>query len=182
MRPDQLLADLRAGGARAQLARERLSAGETGGRDAHATERADIAAALVATLRPGDHEVARWLLEQEVAAHAAAGHGASETLYALVAAVARFADPDDALLLWRAREATPETRAGVDVEQLARAGVERVRVRLGTLARGGGQRGMEAGRALAWLEAGVAGGALDALADYFAWSDERFGLAAEGPV
>ncbi|HEY7781643.1 MAG TPA: hypothetical protein VIC85_15660 [Ktedonobacterales bacterium] len=186
MRPERILADLRAGGERARATRERLAGSEAGagaeGHDAHAVERAEVAAALVATLRPNDHAIARWLLEREVDAKAAAGHGSSEALYALVAAVARFADPDDAILLWRAREATPETRAGVDVEQLARAGVERVRARLAALARAGGERGIEAARALAWLEAGVAGGALEALADYFMWSDERFGLAAEGPV
>jgi hypothetical protein len=181
MRPERILADLRAGGTRALAARERLG-GATPAVQSTAATRAEVAAALVATLRPDDHDAARWLLEREVEAHVAAGHGASEALYALVAAVARFADPDDALLLWRAHEATPETRAGVDVEQLARAGVERVRTRLAALARAGGARGIEAARALAWLEAGVAGGTLDALADYFAWSDERFGLAAEGPV
>ena len=61
--------------------------------------------------------------------------------YLLVAALARFGRPGRRDLLWRAREATPETRAGVDVEQLARAGVERVRARLAALARAGGERG-----------------------------------------
>jgi hypothetical protein len=182
----RLLADLRAGEARAARARAQVACAvnpaDTAGSDTHAALRAEVAAALIGALGPRDHEVVRWLLEQEVAAHEAAGQGASETLYALVAAVARFASPEDALLLWRAREATPATRAGMDVEQLARAGVERVRMRLRALAAVGGLRGSEAQRALAWFEEGLAAGALDDLAGYFAWSDERFGLAVRGPV
>ncbi len=184
--PESLLADLRAGGARAATARAQLACAAAPttrpGYDAHSALRAEVAAALIGALSPGDHEVMRWLLEQEIAAHEAAGQGASDTLYALVAATARFASPEDALLLWRAREATPATRAGMDVEQLARAGVERVRVRLRALVAADGPRGSEAQRALAWFEEGLAAGALDDLAGYFAWSDERFGLAVRGPV
>lgn len=183
MTPQQILADLRDAGQRRDAARARLAHDSHSPADpARANLRARVGAALITSLRPTDHAVARWLLGQEVAAHAAAGQGAGEMLYALVAAVARFADPADALLLWQAHEATPETRAGVDVEQLARAGVERVRVRLRSLAAEGGEHGTEAARALAWFDEGLAQGALDDLPSYFAWSDERFGLLAEGPV
>ncbi|HEY7832453.1 MAG TPA: hypothetical protein VIG30_02705 [Ktedonobacterales bacterium] len=190
MPPDRLLAALRAGGERAATARAALAhasdpsalAAPAAAADQHVAARASVTAALIASLQPADHAVARWLLEQEVAAHAAAGQGASETLYSLVAAVARFGDPQDALLLWYAHDATPDTRAGVDVEQLARAGVERVRARLRELTAAGGRRSASAARALAWFDDGIVGGALDDLAAYFAWSDERFGLTLHAPV
>lgn len=172
--PEMLLAALRAGGHDANTARAAL--------DRNDSLRAEVAALLAASLRPTDRSIARELLEQEIAAHEAAGHGASETLYTLIAAVARYADPDDVLLLWRARQATPETRAGMDVEQLARAGIERVRRRLTTLAHGPEPRASEARQALEWLESGVASGALDDLPGYFAWADERFGLHISGPT
>lgn len=124
----------------------------------------------------------RWLLRHETAALRAAGHGASEALYTLVAALARFGRPADALLIAQAGAATPETRAGVDVEQLARAGVEPVRRWLrGVIERGGSER-RDAAEALAWLEEGAASGALDDLAAYFTWADERFGLHVSGPA
>jgi hypothetical protein len=190
MPPDRLLADLRAGGEHAAAARVALAhaggpaalAAPAAVADPHAAARASVTAALIASLQPSDHAVARWLLEQEVAAHEAAGEGASETLYSLVAAVARFGDPQDALLLWYAHDATPDTREGVDVEQLARAGVERVRARLRALAVAHGRRGATAARALTWFDKGIASGALDDLAAYFAWSDERFGLTLHAPV
>lgn len=184
--PDVLLADLRAGGRRAEAARAWLAFPS---RDASAkiheraaARRAEVATLLAASLRPGDTLIARWLLEQEIAAHEAAGRGASETLFTLVAAVARYADPDDVLLLWRARQATAETRAGVDVEQAFRGGVERVRRRLQTLIRQQGARTREAAEALEWLESGVSQGAAEDLPGYFAWADERFGLHISGPT
>lgn len=183
MTPRQLLAALRAGGDTAAGARHSLAClPAPGPTDAHGPLRAQVADALIGSLLPSDRPVARWLLEQEVAARRAAGHGASEALYALVAALARFGDPDDALLIWQAHEATAETRAGVDVEHLARAGVERVRTRLRALAARGDTGGADARRALAWLDEGMAAGALDDLAAYFAWSDERFGLVTGAPV
>lgn len=172
--PETLLAALRAGGPGADPARIALAQ--------DGSMRAAVTMLLAASLRPTDRPIARELLEQEIAAHEAAGHGASETLYTLIAAVARYADPDDVLLLWRARQATPETRSGMDVEQLARAGVEHVRRRLITLAHGSGPRASEARQALEWLESGVATGALDDLPGYFAWADERFGLHISGPT
>ncbi|MGH2514016.1 MAG: hypothetical protein ACRDHP_00010 [Ktedonobacterales bacterium] len=172
--PDMLLAALRIGGPDADAARAALN---------HDSGiRAGVASLLAASLRPTDTSIARELLTQEIAAHEVAGHGASETLYTLIAAVARYADPDDVLLLWRARQATPETRTGIDVEQLARAGIERVRRWLTTLARGPEPRASEARQALKWLESGVAAGALDDLPGYFAWADERFGLHISGPT
>jgi hypothetical protein len=175
-----LLAELRAGGATDEAARARLAYAPA---DAErATLRADVARALASDLRPSDHLLARWLLEQEIAAHEAVGSGASETLYTLIAAVARYADPDDVLLLWRARNATPQTREGVDVEQAARAGVERVRRRLRALADRGGPRAREAAEALEWLEQGLAVGIADDLPGYFAWADERFGVRVCGPT
>lgn len=186
LRPDALLAGLRTGGQQAEAARAALA---FPGRDASAEaceraagQRTEVATLLAASLRPGDKPVARWLLEQEIAAHEAAGHGATETLFTLVAAVARYADPDDVLLLWRGRQATPETRTGVDVEQAFRGGVERVRRRLQTLVRQQGARAREAAEALAWLESGVSQGAAEDLPGYFAWADERFGLHISGPT
>lgn len=183
MTPDRLLAALRAGDERTDAARAALAhPGDPAEAVARSAGRAGVTAALLASLRPTDHAIARWLLEQEAAAHEAAAQGASDTLYSLVAAVARFGDAQDVLLLWRAHDATPETRDGVDVEQLARAGVDRVRTRLIQLVATGGRRGQEAARALAWFDAGIAAGALEDLAAYFAWSDERFGLALHAPV
>lgn len=167
MRPDLALAALRSGEDAAP-----------GGSDA----RAEVTRLLAGSLQPGDHAIARRLLEREVAALALIGRGATETLYTLVAIVARYADPEDAPLIWRARMATTETRAGVDVEQMARAGVANVRRYLQKLARFGGDEAEPAILALAWIEAGAASGAFDDLAAYFAWSDERFGLHVSGPT
>lgn len=182
MTPAALLAALRAGGESAEGARTQLrhAAPDTANRSA--ALRAEVARLLAASLRPGDRDIARWLLEEEIAAHEAAGHGASETLYTLIAAVARYADPDDVLLLWRARNATPETRAGVDAEQGLRAGFERVHRRLSALIQRGGPRATDAAQALEWLSSGVASGAADDLPGYFAWADERFGLRVAGPT
>jgi hypothetical protein len=183
MSPAETLAALRAGDAAAARAKLALAhTSEPTGREEQARLRAEVARLLAGSLRPGDREIARWLLEQEIAAHEAAGHGASEALYTLIAAVARYADPDDALLIWRARTATPETRAGVDVEQAARAGVERVRRRLRALVAASGPRAHAAADALEWLDAGVASGAASDLPDYFAWADERFGVRVAGPT
>jgi hypothetical protein len=179
MAPEAMLARLRAGGVAADPIYAVLT--HQPGADS-AVLRAALTRLLAASLRPADRGLARWLLQQETTALAAAGHGVSETLYTLIAAVARYADPDDVLLLWRAREATPETRAGVDVEQFARAGVERVRRRLQTLIRTDGPRAAEASEALQWLDEGLAAGASSDLAGYFAWSDERFGLHVSGPT
>jgi hypothetical protein len=148
----------------------------------HERLRAEVAAALASDLRPSDRPVARWLLEQEIAAHVARGAGASEALYTLVAAVARFAQPTDALLLWRARQATPETRMGVDAEQLGRAGVDATRATLAVVATGSDAQAEEAQQALQWLEESAAAGAFDDLAGYFLWADERFGLTVSGPT
>ncbi len=148
----------------------------------HAALRATLVRMLVGALRPSDHQIVRWLLDQEIAAHEAAGCGASETLYVLVAAVARNVDPGDAMLLWRAHEATPATRDGVDVEQLMRAGVERVRRSLTRRLREGGPQVDATAQALAWLDSGVASGAADELPAYFAWSDERFGIHIDCPT
>ncbi len=183
MSPEETLAALRAGGAAAERAKVALAhTGEPNEREEHTRLCAEVARLLAGSLRPGDREIARWLLEHEIATHEAAGHGAREALYTLIAAVARYADPDDALLIWRARTATPETRAGVDVEQAARAGVERVRRRLRALVAAGGPRARAATDALEWLDEGVASGAASDLPDYFAWADERFGVRVAGPT
>lgn len=181
--PGELLASLRDGGEGAEMVRGQLAyqPGAPNSRE-RAALRAEVAGELAASLHPGDRPLTRWLLEQEIASHEDAGHGASEALYTLIAAVARYADPDDVLLLWRARNATPETRAGVDVEQAARAGVERVRRRLRALISRGGTRAREAAEALEWLEQGLAAGAGDDLSGYFAWADERFGVRVCGPT
>lgn len=144
--------------------------------------RASTVRVLAGALRPSDHLLLRWLIEQEIAAQAASGHGASETLSILVAALARFTDPADALIIWRARDATPATRDGVDVEQLLRIGVERVRRHLTRLIQKDETHADEASHILAWLEAGVASGAADDLPAYFAWSDERYGIHIDCPT
>jgi hypothetical protein len=144
--------------------------------------RAEVAQALGRDLRPTDRPLARWLLEQEIAAHMARGVGASEALYTLVATVARFAQPADAPLIWRARQVTPETRTGVDVEQLVRAGVAATRTTLERMAAQPGAQADEARQALGWLDDGATAGAFDDLAGYFLWADERFGLTISGPT
>lgn len=151
-----------------QTARERL--------------RADVVAALAGDLHPSDHTIACWLLEQEIAAHEAHGAGASEALYTLVAAVARFARPADALLMWRARQATPETRVGIDAEQFGRLGLAATRAMLEHLGAQPGPHAEQARQALAWLEQSAAIGAFDDLVAYFLWADERFGLTVSGPT
>lgn len=176
-----LLDALRRSGDAGASARTRVA--YTGG-EASADERlrAEVVRALGHSLRPTDRPLARWLLAQEIAAHVARGHGASEALYTLVAAIARFAQPEDALLLWRARQATPETRAGVDVEQLGRAGLVPTRAALERVAAQAGADGDAARQALRWLAEGAAAGAFDDLPDYFLWADERFGLTISGPT
>lgn len=165
---------------------ERLRAGERPAarnespeaRQQDAAWRAAVTKALLADLRPGDHTLVIWLLSRELDAL-----DAPETLYRLIAAVARFARPDDALLIWRAAQVTPETRVGVDVEQALRAGPEAVLRALGQ--RASSRKDTEAddaAAALAWVRAGIANGAADDLPAYFAWSDERFGLHVSGPT
>ena len=144
--------------------------------------RAALTQALLADLRPGDHGLAVWLLEQESAALAHAGAGDPETLYRLVAAVARFARPADALLIWRATRATPETRMGADAEQALRAGSEATLQALQRLSAQDNPQAGDAAAALAWIAAGIAEGAANDLSAYFAWSDERFGLHISGPT
>ena len=144
--------------------------------------RTTVAQALLADLRPGDHALAAWLLEQESAALALAGAGDPETLYRLIAVVARFGRPEDALLIWRASQATTETRIGVDVEQALRAGPEAVMRTMRHWVTHGGPDAGDAAATLAWIQAGVASGAASDLPAYFAWSDERFGLHISGPT
>lgn len=177
--PEQLLAALRSGESDATHARELLAASD----DANAARlRLDVAQLLASAILPGDHALAQWLLKQETRALKRAGSGSTETLITLVAVVARFADPHDAILIWRAREATPETRENIDVEQMARAGIERVRAHLSAVARADTVDAHDAAAALRWLDAGVAEGIDADLAGYFMWSDERFGLHVSGPT
>jgi hypothetical protein len=171
---ERLLADLRAGGAAARLAQKTLAA--------DLALRAEVTRLLAGSVTPGDHALACWLLRTETAALTGAGARESEALYTLVALVARFADPRDALLLWRARHATPQTQAGVDVEQMARLGLDAVRRYLIRLRDENTAEASEALMALAWLEEGERDGAFTDLAGYFAWSDERFGVTASGPT
>jgi hypothetical protein len=180
---DELLAALRGAPPGAVAARAALvSSPDPATRRAHAALRAEVAAQLARTLTPNDHPTARWLLEQEIADLEAAGSGASEALYTLIAALARFERPTDASLIWRARQATPETRAGVEVEQVGRLGIPQVRASLQRLARGEGQRAREAAAALAWIAAAGAEGAFADLPAYFAWADVRYGLRVAGPT
>lgn len=172
---------LRRGG---QAARSALAtiAFHAGGADQEVRSqvRADVTASLAESLCATDASVARRLLREEIAAHEAAGVGASETLFTLVAIVARFGSPPDVFLVWRARQATPETRLGVDVEQVGRLGLERVRAILEQAASGAGPHADAARHALAWIAQGVESGAFADLAGYFLWSDERFGVAVSG--
>lgn len=151
-------------------------------RQDYAAWRTSVTEALLADMQPGDHALAVWLLEREIDALEAAGNGATETLYRLVAAVARFAHPEDTLLIWRAAQATPETRSGVDIEQALRAGPEAVLRALERRAAGGPAQAKEATAALAWVREGIADGAANDLPEYFTWSDERFGLRISGPT
>jgi hypothetical protein len=169
-----LLLDLRAGGDAMQAAQQIIAS--------DVTLRAEVTRLLAGSVTPADHELARWLLRVETGALITAGSGESEALYTLVALVARFADPRDALLLWRARQATPETRAGVDVEQIARLGVGAVRRYLSQTRDANRTEVSEATAALAWLDEGEHDGAFADLPGYFAWSDERFGITVSGPT
>ncbi|HEX9037243.1 MAG TPA: hypothetical protein VF808_09665 [Ktedonobacterales bacterium] len=176
-RASALLESLRAGGDDAGGAKAQLA---TDSRQGDAL-RAAVASALAADLRATDRAITRWLLEEETAALAARGVGASEALFTLVAALARFGQPSDALILWRARQATAETQEGVDAEQFARAGLAATRAALEASARGG-VAGAGARAALAWLDEARALGAFDDLPAYFAWSDERYGITISGPT
>lgn len=180
---DALLDALRQSGAVASAAHAQV-AHVKGASDQAERERlrAEVAAALARSLLPTDRPLAQWLLRQEIAAHEARGQGASEALYTLVAAVARFAQPSDAPMLWQARQATPETRAGVDAEQLARAGLGPTRAALERIASQPGARANDAQQALRWLEESAALGGFDNLPEYFLWADERFGLTISGPT
>jgi hypothetical protein len=145
--------------------------------------RSAVTEALLADLQPADYALAVWLLNREIDALGAAREGSPETLYRLIAAVVRYARPDDALLIWRAAQVTPETRAGVDVEQALRAGPEAVVRALDRQASSHGDANREdAAAALAWVQTGIAEGAANDLPAYFAWSDERFGLHVSGPT
>jgi hypothetical protein len=183
---DALLDALRQSGDAGRSARAEVAhAGAEVGVGERQRLRAEVVAALGRSLLPTDRPLARWLLRQEIAAHEARGHGASEALYTLVAAVARFAQPDDALLLWSARQVTPETRAGVDVEQLGRAGLAPTRAALERVAAQMDAHTADAHgarQALRWLDEGAAAGAFDDLPEYFLWADERFGLTISGPT
>jgi hypothetical protein len=169
-----LLLDLRAGGETAQAARKII--------DANAEIRSEVTQLLAGSVTPTDHAVANWLLRVETESLVAAGPGASEALHTLVALVARFADPHDALLIWRARQATPDTQVGVDVEQTARLGLDGVRRYLSRLHDENSPEASEAEAALAWLDEGERDGAFADQAGYFAWSDERFGITVSGPT
>ena len=169
-----LLLDLRAGGESAHTAQQMIAT--------DATTRTEVARLLAGSVTPDDHALARWLLGVETDTLPSVESGGSEALYTLVALVARFADPHDALLIWRARQATPETQAGVDVEQTARLGLEGVRRYLARLRDVNGPEAGEAMSALAWLDEGERDGAFSDLVGYFAWSDERFGVTASGPT
>jgi hypothetical protein len=170
----RLLADLRVGGAAALMVQDAIAA--------DAVMCAEVVRLLAGSVTPADSALARWLLRIETESLASAGSGESETVYTLVALVARFADPHDALLIWRARQVTPQTRAGVDVEQMARLGLDTVRRYLTRLRDGSTPEVSEAAAALAWLDEGERDGAFADRAGYFAWSDERFGVTVSGPT
>jgi len=177
---DTLLAELRAGEDTAFL--PFVHDGDSNGATLRAAMRAELTQELAAQVVSTDRPLVRRLLEQEVMYLRASGHGVTETLYTLVAALARFGQPDDTLTLWRAREATPETQSGVDVEQFLRAGIDLVRAHLRNLASDEAMEASEAQAAREWIEAGVAAGAADDLPGYFYWADERFGLQVSGPT
>jgi hypothetical protein len=70
----------------------------------------------------------------------------------------------------------------VDVEQMARAGLDAVRTALTRIIERAGAQRDDARQALAWLEGGATVGAFDDLPTYFLWADERFGLLISGPT
>lgn len=182
---EHLLAALRSDDETARAAaRQRLAPAALGAnREQSAALRANVARSLASALLPTDRPVARWLLQAEATALRMAGSGESETLYTLATALARFANPDDALALWQAHDATPETRNGLDVELLGRLGIEQVRARLRPLsAEARSEYAEDARDALAWLDEGEREGAFDDLAGYFTWAEERFGVRVAGPV
>jgi hypothetical protein len=151
-------------------------------RKEYSRSRTAVAHALLADLRPGDHAPMAWLLEQERGDIASGNTTDVELLYRLIAGVARFAHPEDALLIWRAAQTSDETRIGVDVEQALRAGPEAVLRTLERLAMSDSAQAEDARAALAWVREGIANGAASDLPAYFAWSDERFGLHVSGPT
>ncbi len=172
---------LRRGGQEARAAWARVAfQGDEAGRDDRSRLRASVAASLASSLCATDASIARRLLLEEIVTLESAGVGEPEALFTLVAIVARFANPADVWLLWRAHQATPETRLGVDVEQVGRLGVERSRAILEQTASGDGAQADDAQQALAWIAQGAESGAFDDLAGYFAWSDDRFGLTVAG--
>lgn len=134
--PLVLLKRLRQGAAEAVEAHVRLAASAPSGDEL----RAAVTSALVGDLRPGDRMVVRWLLEQETAALSVGG-GSLESRDRLVAALARFGQPSDALTLWRARGQASDTSVGVDAEQFARAGFAETRAWLADRARNAGRAG-----------------------------------------
>ncbi len=150
---------------------------------AHSALRAVVTTFLTSSLLPSDRPLVRYLLGEEVATQRAAGEGDTETLLTLAVALARFAQPDDALLLWQAHDVTAETREAVDVELIGRAGVDRVRQALQRIAASGNaDSARDARNALAWLESGEALGAFADLPAYFTWAEDRYGIAVSGPV
>lgn len=172
---------LRHGGQDARAAWPALTyQGDEVSREDRSRLRAAVAASLAGSLCAADASIARRLLLEEIVTLESAGVGAGEALFTLVAIVARFANPTDVWLLWRAHQATQETRLGVDVEQIGRLGVEQSRAILEQAASGDGAQVVEAQQALAWIAQGAESGAFDDLASYFTWSDERFGLAVSG--
>lgn len=190
---EDLLAALRSGDEQARLLVRSLLAPDASSdsddaevaatdRERAAAARSQVARRLASALLPTDRPAARWLLQAETAALRTAGTGESETLYTLATALARFANSDDALVLWQAHAATAETRSGLDVELLGRLGIDQVRAVLRAQAAGNGTLADDARQALAWLEAGAREGAFDTLADYFTWAEDRFGVRVAGPV
>ncbi|HEX8981846.1 MAG TPA: hypothetical protein VF792_03675 [Ktedonobacterales bacterium] len=172
---------LRRGGQEARAVCPMLAyQGDEANQDERSQLRAAVVMSLAGSLCAADASIARRLLLEETVMLETAGVGATEALFTLVAIVARFANPADVWLLWRARQATPETRLGVDVEQVGRLGIEQSRAILEQAASGDGSNADDARQALAWITQGADSGAFDDLAGYFAWSDDRFGLTVAG--
>lgn len=76
------------------------------------------------TFHPEDRLFIRHLLEQEIAAHGGAS-GVNNSIVLCAGMLFELGQPDDALLIWRAKETSFDTHCELSVELLVGAGVDR---------------------------------------------------------
>ncbi|MEZ0371363.1 MAG: hypothetical protein ACAI44_19880 [Candidatus Sericytochromatia bacterium] len=126
--------------------------------DRQASFRAAVCQELNRSLMPADRPLALHLLEQEILSHRAAQWGIEDNLRLAAWLLFRLAQPEDSLLIWRAKSVNFDTHSGLDVQLLAGAGVESTRHFLAA------SEDPEAAKALEYLELALAAGDLDELA------------------